>query len=115
MGMANGRAAGRARGPAFGQAEADAFGAVAEDAEEEMAEAVQTVRNIGNRAFYYRKGQWVDSLVTEEQEKAPVRIKQFSDKYFELARRHGRDFTQYLVFDEPVLVNLEDRAYLIEP
>jgi Ca-activated chloride channel family protein len=93
----------------------EAYEAVAEGAEEELDAAVQTVRNVGNRAFYYRKGQWVDSKVTEEQEKSPVRVKQFSDEYFELARRHGRDFTQYMVFDEPVLVNLADRAYLIEP
>jgi Ca-activated chloride channel family protein len=93
----------------------DAFGAVTEDAEEELQKAAQMVRNIGNRAFYYRQGQWVDSQVTKEQEKAPVRVKQFSDEYFDLAKRHGRDFTQYMVFDEPVLVNLEDRAYLIEP
>ncbi len=112
MGGYGGRGAGRARGPGLAY---EAYGAVAEDAEEELGEAVQTVRNIGNRAFYYRKGQWVDSKVTEEQEKKPTRIKQFSDEYFELARRHGRDFTQYMVFDEPVLVNLEDRAYLIEP
>ncbi len=111
------RAAGQpAAAQSFGgrQAPAPDLAELAE-ADEEIAQSVQTVRNIGNRAFYYRQGQWVDSLVTEEQQKDPVRIKQFSDEYFDLAERHGRDFTQYLVFDEPVLVNLEDRAYLIEP
>ena len=90
------------------------FGALAESAEE-MEDAVQTVRNIGNRAFYRRGDRWVDSSVTEEQEKAPIRVKQFSDDYFTLTRRFGRDLTQYLVFDDPVLVNLESQAYLIEP
>jgi len=85
------------------------------EAEGELGAAVQTVRNIGNRAFYRRDGRWVDSTVTEEQEKTPIRIKQFSDEYFELARQHGRDLSQYMVFDEPVLVNLEEQAYLIEP
>jgi len=85
------------------------------EADEEMQTAVQTVRNIGNRAFYLRDGRWVDSTVTEVQEKHAVRVKQFSDEYFELARRHGRNLSQYMVFDEPVLVNLEDQAYLIEP
>jgi Ca-activated chloride channel family protein len=115
-GIGAGRSPARARGGRVYHApDADAFGAVAEDAAEELTEAVQTVRNIGNRAFYYRNGQWVDSQVTDEQQKKPIRIKQFSDEYFALARRHGRDFTQYMVFDEPVLVSLEDRAYLIEP
>ena len=77
--------------------------------------AQQNVRNVGNRTFYRRDGQWVDSTVTKEQEKSPTRVKQFSDEYFELARRHGRGLSQYLVFDEPVLVNLEGQAYLIEP
>ena len=45
----------------------------------------------------------------------PIRVKQFSDEYFALARRHGRSLAQYLVFDEPVLLNLDRQAYLIEP
>ena len=53
--------------------------------------------------------------MTKEQEKKAQRVKQFSDEYFELARRHGRTLSQYLVFDEPVLVNLDGQAYLIEP
>jgi Ca-activated chloride channel family protein len=85
------------------------------EAENEMGAAVQTVRNIGNRAFYRRGDRWVDSTLTEEQEKNPVRVKQFSDEYFALARRHGREFSQYMVFDEPVLLNVESQAYLIEP
>jgi Ca-activated chloride channel family protein len=90
------------------------FGVLAESAGE-MEEAVETVRNIGNRAFYRRGDRWVDSTVTEAQEKSAVRIEQFSDEYFALTRRFGRDLTQYLVFDDPVLVNLADQAYLIEP
>jgi Ca-activated chloride channel family protein len=85
------------------------------EADAEMGAAVETVRNIGNRAFYRRGDRWVDSTLTEEQEKDPVRVKQFSDEYFALARRHGRDFSQYMVFDEPVLVNVQSQAYLIEP
>jgi len=90
------------------------LGTLAETAEE-MEDAVQTVRHIGNRAFYRRGDRWVDSTVTDEQEKDARRVKQFSDEYFTLARRFGRDLAQYLVFDEPVLVNLADQAYLIEP
>ena len=53
--------------------------------------------------------------MTRELEKNVTRIKQFSDEYFELASRHGKKMSQYMVFDEPVLIHLEGRAYLIEP
>jgi Ca-activated chloride channel family protein len=87
-------------------------------AEQAMREALivgKNVRNIGNRTFYQRRGQWVDSLVTKEQETNATQIKQFSDEYFALARTHGKMMARYMVFDEPVLLNLADRAYLIEP
>ncbi len=75
----------------------------------------QAVRQIGNRTFYRRDDQWVDSQVSEAQQKNARRIQQFSDEYFALAREHGKTIAQYLVFDEPVLLNLGDEAYLIEP
>ena len=49
------------------------------------------------------------------QEANARRVKQFSDEYFELAETHGRRLSQYLVFDEPVLLTLDNQAYLIEP
>ena len=70
---------------------------------------------MGNRTFYQRDGRWIDSRVTQEQEQKARRVKQFSDEYFELARRHGKTLSQYLVFDEPVLLTLDETAYLIEP
>lgn len=94
------------------------FGAMANGlapADREAQQAAQTIRNVGNRTFYQRNNQWVDSALTEAQQKDPIRIKQFSDEYFELTRRHGRDVSQYLVFDEPVMLAVEGRTYLIEP
>jgi Ca-activated chloride channel family protein len=87
----------------------------AADAKKELASASQNIRNVGNRTFYQRGGQWVDSQVTKDQEANVKRVKQFSDEYFELARQNGKTISQYLVFDEPVLLNLNDQAYLIEP
>ncbi|OHB82263.1 MAG: hypothetical protein A2V98_21480 [Planctomycetes bacterium RBG_16_64_12] len=108
---------GGAGAPARGLPPVQLYAGAAElaEADEEMQAAGQTVRQIGNRAFYRRGERWVDSTVTEEQEKKAVRVQQFSDEYFALARRHGRELSQYMVFDEPVLVNLKDQAYLIEP
>ena len=101
------QAASASSGPAVGQP-------LAESASE-MKQAQHTVRQIGNRAFYLRSGQWIDSTATEAQQSKAVRVKQFSDEYFRLAKLHGKQFTQYLVFDEPVIVNVSDRTYLVEP
>jgi Ca-activated chloride channel family protein len=87
----------------------------AANAKSELASNAQNVRNVGNRTFYQRNGQWIDSQVTKNQQDNAKRIKQFSDEYFELARKNGKMISQYLVFDEPVLLNLDDQAYLIEP
>ncbi|MBN2578468.1 MAG: VWA domain-containing protein [Pirellulales bacterium] len=92
-----------------------AAAAYAPQAANELANARQNVRQVGNRTFYQRNHQWIDSLVTKEQGKNARKIKQFSPEYFELANRHGRTLSQYLVFDEPVLLNLDNEAYLIEP
>ena len=87
--------------------------AAAADREAQAVE--QNIRQVANRAFYRRDGRWVDATVTKGQESQAKRVKQFSDEYFALARRHGRQFTQYVVFDEPVLVALDGQAYLVEP
>jgi Ca-activated chloride channel homolog len=87
----------------------------AADAKKELAAVEQNIRNVGNRTFYQRAGRWVDSQVTAEQEQNAKRIKQFSDEYFKLAGSYGRILSQYMVFDEPVLLNLENQAYIIEP
>ena len=82
---------------------------------EASGEVAEVVRNVGAKSFYRRGRQWVDSTVTDDQAKQAQRLAQFSDEYFKLAERHGRKLSQYLVFDEPVLVELEGQAYLIEP
>lgn len=88
---------------------------LAEESKREADAVVQNVRQIGNRTFYRRDKQWIDSRITPDQEKQARRVKQFSDEYFELARRHGRTMSQYLAFDEPVLLAVGDEAFLIEP
>ena len=75
---ANAIAGGAAGGPIFGRG--GGFGqagplarlvnrppAMAED--DRKDESAQNVRHVGNRAFYRRDGQWIDTTVTEEQQK----------------------------------------------
>ncbi len=75
----------------------------------------ESVRNVGQKTFFLRKGQWRDSTVTKEQEKQVVRIKQFSPEYFDLAAKHGGKLAKYLVFKKSVLINLEGKTYQIDP
>ena len=84
-------------------------------ADKEADDAKLNVQNVGNRTFFRRDGRWVDSQVTKDQETSAKRVKQFSNEYFALAKRHGKRMSQYMVFDEPVLLNLDSQAYLIEP
>ena len=81
--------------------------------------AIQTVetsmRQVGNRVFYRRNNRWVDSSVNETQEQNAVRIVQFSDDYFRLVNQQASHLSQYLVSDEPLIVNLAGQIYLIEP
>ena len=86
-----------------------------EEAQREIGQAGQNMRQVGNRNFFRRNNQWVDSQVTEKQAAHAQRIVQFSDEYFQLAEARGRELSQYMVFDEPVLFNVENQTYLIEP
>jgi len=103
---------GAAYGLATGQINAPAAGgrAVYLDRDDKM-QVVQNVRQVGNRAFYYRNNQWVDSNVTEKQEKSAVQIKRFSKEYFDLIDKYGKDVTKYMISDEPVVVELGGQAY----
>ena len=85
------------------------------DAASDKDVTVNTVRNLGTKSFYWRENRWQDSTVTEEQIKHARRYEQFSDDYFKLAEKHGRTLSQYLVYDEPVILNLDNETLLIEP
>lgn len=74
-----------------------------------------TVRQAGAKIFYRRQQRWVDSTVTPEEDKHAIVIRQFSDEFFELARTQKAEFNQYLAFEEPVTVKLEDKVYRFDP
>jgi hypothetical protein len=97
------------------RANASPSGAEEKSKKQDARELAGNVRNIADRAFYLRKGQWVDATLTESQKEKPIEVKQFSDEYFDLIEEGGREVAQYLVFDEPVLLRIEDQAYLVKP
>ena len=61
--------------------------------------------------FYRRGNHWVDSVVSEEQQKDPIKIERYSRDYFDLIDRFGHDVAQYMTFDEPVIVEIDGKAY----
>ncbi len=88
--------------------------AVTQDALGEV-EVLDSVRNVGQKTFFLKEQRWQDSTVTPEQAKNAVRVAQFSPEYFDLAASHGGTLAKYLVFDEPILVNLGTKMYQIDP
>jgi Ca-activated chloride channel family protein len=73
------------------------------------------VQQVGQKAFFKKQNVWQDSTVTAEQAKNAIRITQFSKEYFDLAASHGGTMAQYIAFTEPVLVNIGNQTYRIEP
>ena len=108
---ADAMSSGSGRGSGAGRAGS----ADAGNAQKELGAASRNVRQIADRTFFRRDNQWIDSQVTREQQNNAKRVKQFSDEYFKLAASHGRTISQYLVFDEPLLLKIDNQAYLIEP
>jgi Ca-activated chloride channel family protein len=71
------------------------------------------VRNVGAKAFYRREAFWVDAAFDKETQE-PIEIEQFSEEFFELSRKLGRD-NQYLSFAGNIIVVLDGQAYKIVP
>ena len=89
-----------------------------EELEKELQEAQSSqsnVRQIGAKTFYFKDGRWVDSSVKPEEDAKAVKIAQFSDDYFRIARTQKAEYNQYLSQAEPVTVKLEGTVYRIDP
>lgn len=72
------------------------------------------VRLIGPKTFYWKKGRWIDSSVTDDEDAKATVLVQLSDAYFELARTQTAEFNQYLSQAEPVTVKIQNTVYRIE-
>jgi len=102
---------------------ADAFGGVQlREADKDRSRVVHTVRNVGNKTFYYRDNRWVDSTIANEAAKDPqaaakdvVKVERYSKEYFDLVEKlikeHGRGVAKYLAIDGPVTIRLGETTY----
>ncbi len=80
----------------------------------EQQAIAQSVRNVGQKTFYKRNNQWVDSTASEKQEKEPKKIARFSSEYFDLVDKNGKDVARALAMDEPILVVIDGTSYLVQ-
>jgi Ca-activated chloride channel family protein len=106
-GFGGGGFGGGAGAPAAGAAPMQALRKL----EDDTPIAVTNVRQVGEKTFYFRNKKWVDSTVTEEQEKKVQQVKRYSPEYFELLSKFGKDFGKYAASDEEVVVVLDGQAY----
>ena len=88
----------------------------ASDLAKDASDASSRMRNVGDKTFYLKNGRWVDSSITDEMRKSqkPIQLKQFSDEYFQATTTNGQNFSQYLVFTEPVDLNYNGQIYTVE-
>jgi hypothetical protein len=66
---------------------------------------------VGRKTLFRRGEQWVDSSVTEEEQRSAKKIERYSREYFDLVERHGKHVAQYLAIEEPVCVKLDGKVY----
>lgn len=92
------------------QAPAGGFGTY-KSAASDKSVAVQTIQNVGNKTFFYRNQCWIDSATTEKLSKNTHKVKRYSDEYFQLITRYGRDAAKYLALEGHVIVILGGEAY----
>ena len=84
---------------------------------QESSEPRNQIRNVAGKTFYFKKDRWIDESITEDMEKnqKPIVVKQFSDEYFSLIDQNASEISQYLVFSEPIALNLSGQIYYIDP
>ena len=95
----------------------DAFAGEEAEARLRDAEGAQVMRIVGAKTFYRDGERWVDSVYTATDKPKPqtVKIKLYSDAYFELTRRHP-EAAKYLALGPRVVVVLDGKAYeTVEP
>lgn len=75
----------------------------------------ESVRHVGEKTFYRKNDRWVDASVRPEDEAGAIVVRQFSEPYFDLARKQSPERNRYLTFEETVVVAIDGVVYRIEP
>ena len=104
-----------ASGPGFAKAKAAHGGfAFGQPDARPAARPESNVREVGGRTFFRKGDRWVQSTIKPEDEAKAIVVEQFSEPYFDLARKQDAEANQFLTFEEPVTVELDGKVYRIE-
>jgi Ca-activated chloride channel family protein len=66
---------------------------------------------VGRKTLARHGDRWVDTTVTEEEEKSAQAIERYTREYFDLVSRHGKHVAQYLAIEDPVVIKLDGKVY----
>ena len=72
---------------------------------------VDHVKVIGNRAFFQRGDRWIDATLEEAEAETAEVVERYSDLYFALVRRYGKELGQYLAVDEPITLRVGGKVF----
>jgi hypothetical protein len=99
-----------ASGPAAAAVPVAAQPVAVHDADTDSAVPVAGVMQVGNKTFYHRNGRWVDSALSEEQEKQAKPLERYSPAYFELAANNSAA-AKLLAIEAAVVLEIDGQAY----
>jgi len=92
-------------------AETNGRGVMYYDAEQDKQVVADSVITVGRKTLFRKGERWVDSTVSDEEEKSARQIERYSREYFDLVTRHGKHVAQYLAIEEPMCVKLDGQVY----
>lgn len=75
--------------------------------------AITTMKNVGDKTFFLNDGKWIESTLSEDDQKKTIKIKAFSEEYFNLAKQNDAVFNQYLGVGDNVIFNMNGKNYEI--
>lgn len=81
------------------------------DARNDRSEVATNILQRGRKTFFRQGAKWVDSSLTEEEQKKTQKVERYSREFFDLVSRHGQHVSQYLAIDDPVVVKLDGQVY----
>lgn len=81
------------------------------NAKDNRAEVATNILQRGRKTFFQQNGRWVDSSLSEADQRNTTKIVRYSRDYFDLIARHGQHVGQYLSIDDPVVVMLDGKVY----
>ena len=99
------------RGQASGATPARYYGSGSGAPASDSPAVTYRTRNVGKKTFFWRNQRWEDSVLTDAQLEGLKEVKLYSDEYFDLVSRHGKDVAKYLATDDNIVVVLAGKAY----